>query len=179
MVMAPKKKKADMDDVAKAKAKMGEGARAVGKAAERVLRIPMDAETRFGADWDKSANELDALDKEFAADEEENFVDVLKSKFRKGEVDVRVMQLGPDGRLTDVSDKVNPKDLKPEDIGGIQTDDGRALAIGRNPQSREAALRLLQELLPMPLGQYRTSESIRRMELVLAESDKILAHWKK
>ena len=114
---------------------------------------------------------------------EEQAVDRLKRKFEGGDVDVRVMQIGPNGTLIDVSDKVNPKDLRPDQIGGIQTADGRPLSLGRNPQSREAALRLLQEMLPgLRLGiepKSTTANSIRKMEEALGESDKILEHWKK
>ena len=55
------------------------------------------------------------------------------------------------------------------------------MAEGRTtPQSREAALRLLREILPGigDSGSY-TANSIRRMEQALAESDKILRHWKR
>jgi hypothetical protein len=154
--MAPKKKKG-MNDDAKAKAKI-------------------DYDQYFGTELEQVQQSIDALDKEF--DAEESFVDKLKSKFKKGEVAVRVMQVGPDGRLIDVSDKVNPEDLRPEDISRVQTDDGRTL--DRNPQSREAALQLLRELESLPRkARNSTTESIRQMELALAESDKILEHWKK
>ena len=91
------------------------------------------------------------------------------------------LQMGPGGNLIDVSDKVNLRDLRPDQIGGIRTDDGRF------PQSREAALRLLQEILPgaklssglRSPSNATASYAVRRMEVALTESDKILEHWKK
>jgi hypothetical protein len=124
-------------------------------------------------DFDEEVKTLEAADKG-------DFVDVLKDKFRRGEVQVQVMQIGPDGRLIDVSDKVNPRDLRPEHIEGIMTEDGRKVSIGRNPQSREAAFQLLKDLAALPRKTVdSTAESIRRMEEVLEESDKILEHWKR
>jgi hypothetical protein len=158
------------NDIEKALGKIGENARAVGKAAESLSK-----------EWRQTLDDVNEADKAFGDEvfqNKENFVDFLRSKIRNGKTEIRVMQVGPDGLLTDVSDKVNAKDLKPEDISGIQTENGRTIPIG---QSREAAYRLLQELLTSAsaASQFGTSESIRRMELVLAESDKILEHWKK
>lgn len=193
--MAPKKKKADMDDITKAKVIVNKAARVVNDAVdaeiERVARRKIDS--IFGKqDWAQTQQEVNALDEEFKADEGATFADVLKNKFRSGDVEVRVMRIEPDGTYTDVSDKVSPKDLRPESVEGIQIGDSRT-PIGRNPQSKADALRLLQELLPALQQRQRsqlrsgfdlsrggaTSESIRKMELVLAESDKILEHWKK
>lgn len=184
--MAPKKK-TDVD-VEKAKGKIAESARAVGKAAEK-LTVPM-SDLHFGRDWDKASSDVDALDKEFNGEEaiqKEDIVDFLRSKLRSGEHEVRVLQVGPQGGLIDVSDRVRAQDLRPEDIGGIQTEDGKTVPLGRDPQNREAAYRALQEILPnlkeraswKPRPQTGKSRSVREMELVLEESDKILEHWKK
>lgn len=179
--MAPKKK--DEDDVKKAKGEIGKGARAVGKAANRLLGDLHFPDKDYAAlnddDWDATVEDVDSLDNEF---ETENMLNKIMEKFERG-ASVRVMQIGPNGALTDVSDKVSPKDLRPEQISGIHTESGTTLT--RNPQNREAALKLLQELLPglrpgllnPPKGTQSTS--IRLMEKALAESDKILEHWKK
>jgi hypothetical protein len=184
--MAPKKK-ADMpDDLDKAKADLNEKARAVTKAvsplAESLLRKPVEVNASDFT-WDQTVDDVNTLDKEF---QKESLVEALRNKFRTGEMEVRVMQMGPGGRLTDVSDRIKPEDLKSEDIGGIQTEDGSILPLGRNPQSKEAALRMLQDLLrgkassrSTKPGESITSEqSLKHMEIVLAESDKILNHWK-
>src|SRR5271157_5454388 len=130
MAMAPKKK-VDMpndDDVKKAKDSMNEGARAVGRAAKNIEFLRHRHDSIFGKaeeDWDQTLSDVDELDKDFEA---EDMMSRIKQKF--GEVDVRVMQVGPDGVLTDVSDKINPKDLRPEQITGLRTDDGRTLPLG-------------------------------------------------
>jgi hypothetical protein len=184
--MAAKKKG---DEVESIKSDLQNKARAVGRAAKNSAFLERRHNDIFGKaeeDWDQTLSEVDDLDEEFATEEELNRekMNRLKQKFERGDVDVRVMEVGPDGKLTDVSDRVNPKDLRPDQIGGIQTSDGRTL--GRLPQSREAALRLLQEILPgLKLnsdprsGGSTTANSIRRMEAALADSDKILEHWKK
>jgi hypothetical protein len=171
------------DDVKKAKDKINEGARAVGTAASRLAkRIEEKHPEVFGKaeeDWNQTIHEIDDLDTEFMT--EEQAVDRLRRKFES----VRVMQIGPNGVLTDVSDKVNPSDLRPEHIAGVQTEDGRTFPLGRTPQNREAALRFLQDIMPglrLSTGtsaKDSTSNSIRRMEAALAEGDKILEHWKK
>ena len=172
------------DEIKDAKKRIADGARAVGKAAEGVLRVPMDA--KLGKSWEQTINEVDDLDEQFNGIEieggNESLVN-LRQKYERGDVEVRVMQVGPDGRLTDVSDKVNPKDLRPEHIEGIQVDDGTTMPLSRNPQNREAALRLLSQILPgLRLNtqpKSSTSVSVAKMEAALAESDRILEHWKK
>lgn len=172
--------KKDEDAIKAAKDKIAEGARVVGKAANNLLRIPMDSDP-FSKEWEDTAAGVDALDEEF--NKEDNIMNQLRSKYEQGDVEVRVMQVGPGGRLVDVSDKVNPKDLRPEHIEGIQVDDGSTMPLGRNPQNREAALRLLSEILPglrlSTQPKSTTSASIAKMEAALAESDRILDHWKK
>jgi hypothetical protein len=102
-------------------------------------------------------------------------------------VSVQVLKVGADGRLTDVTDKVNPRDIRPEQITEIRGD-----AMNRIPTrpdgtiDKEAAMNLLS-LLVGGTSSTRlrrnasdtSAESIRRMEKTLAESDKILEHWKK
>jgi hypothetical protein len=175
--MAPKKK-TKPDDI---------------KAATRIVGRAVDA-LRNGNEWDKTVNDVDAMDKAFGEEEvlqRESFINFMKDKLRSGEHEVRVMQIGPKGELIDVTDKVKAEDLKPEDIRGIQTDDGKTVSLGRNPQSREAAYQALQRMLPglqplpprlsgwTPRPVSGKSESMRRMELILEESDKLLEHWKK
>jgi hypothetical protein len=186
--MAPKKKTSDIYSAESiAKLALAEGARKLGEILDAAKKRRY-GDTGLGysevkAEWAQTEQAVDALDEIFSAmDEKETFVDVLKNN---SDVEVRVMQVGPDGRLTDVSNKINLKDIKPELVREVQTKDGKNVLIGRNPQSREAALKLLQEMLPsMTLSQAqgrqdRTPYSIRQMELALAESDKILEHWKK
>ena len=179
--MAAKKNDDELKDQ---KDKIAEGARAVGKAADSLLRkpvrVPLDVDAAWGKEWENTAAGVDALDAEF---DKEDIMNQLRSKYEDGNVEVRVMQVGPGGRLVDVSDKVNPKDLRPEHIEGFQIDDGAAMPLSRNPQTREAALRLLGEILPgLRLSvqpRSTTSTSVAKMEAALAESDKILEHWKK
>lgn len=164
--MAPKKKP-DTDDVEKAKGKIAEDARAVGKAAESMVKQPYGIEHYdANADWADVKGDVDSMD-------------ALFKKGLDGSIaSVRVMQIGPDGKLIDVSDKISSKDLRAD-----QSDD-RML---RDTRTKEAAFKLLQRLLPglkasdLQIDQpySTTKESIRRMEAVLAESDKILEHWRK
>ena len=172
------------DELKNAKDKIADGARAVGKAADSLLRkpirVPMD-DSAWGKEWEDTAAGVDALDEEF--NKEESIMNQLRSKYERGDVEVRVMQVGPNGRLTDVSDKVNPKDLRPEHIEGVQIEDGTTMPLSRNPQDREAALRLLSQIMPglrlSTQPKSTTATSIAKMEAALAESDRILEHWKR
>lgn len=144
-----------------------------------------DEERSLSDEWLRTKREVDDLDKEFKKEylanfDEEDVMEKLRQKLASGEVDVKVMQVGPDGKLTDVSDRVNPKNLRADQISGIQSD-GRTLRLGRNPQSREEALGLLKDLLGFngTAAAKTASVSIQRMERALEESDKILEHWKK
>ena len=166
MGMAPKRKD---DDVTKAKEEVAKDARAVGKAADSLLRVPL-SDAHFGEAWETTVKGVDELDQEFSKEE---LMNKLRQKMANGDAAVRVIQIGPDGRRTDVSDKVSSKE--PE-----------TPPLGRNPHTAEAALRLLQEMLPGVklsnkgmFGSDTVSTSIRRMEEALTESDKILEHWKK
>jgi hypothetical protein len=191
MDMAPKKK----NDVDEEKERLAKDAKAVGKAADRALghrslqedlfraddaKVPM-GDTHFGSTWDQTRIEVDELDKGF---KEEGIVNRLRRQFSNGDVDVRVLSIGPDGRLTDVSDKVNPRDIRPEQVSELREN---GVPLSKNPRTAEAAMEALQRMLPglrtrdtIKSGPGNsTAESIRRMEIVLAESDKILEHWKK
>jgi hypothetical protein len=195
--MAPKKKIVPNNDVEKIKDEIVKGARAVGKAAEPLRKQPVLTVTdQYGNPWEQVVEDVDALDQEFGEEEvlqKESFMDFLQKKLKSGDTEVRVMQIGPRGELIDVSDKIKAGDLKPEDIRSIRDEDnGKTMPLGRDRQNREAAMRLLQEMVsglqppqrpsldgwkPRPVK--GKSESIRRMELILEDSDKILEHWKK
>jgi hypothetical protein len=175
------------DELKNVKDKLAKDARAVGQAAKNQSFLTKRHDDIFGSgeeSWEQMSKAVDDLDVEFENEGiNETLVNRLRQKHERGDVEVRVMQVGPNGRLTDVSDRVNPKDLRPEHIEGIQVDDGLPLSLGRNPQSREVALRLLSEILPglrlSTQPKSTTSSSIAKMEAALAESDRILAHWRK
>jgi hypothetical protein len=171
------------DELKDVRDKLAKDARAVGQAAKNQSFLTKRHDDIFGAgeqSWEAVQKDVDYLDEDF---DEEDIMNQLKSKYERGDVEVRVMQVGPGGRLVDVSDKVNPKDLRPEHIEGIQVDDGSTMPLGRSPQSKEAALRLLSQIMPglrlSTQPKSSTSVSIAKMEAALAESDRILAHWKK
>src|SRR5271157_1373073 len=106
----------DDNSAKKAKDKVNEGAKAVGKATKNEAFLERRHDDIFGKaeeDWDLTVEGVDSLDKEF---NEEEMADRLRQLELRGGVDVRVMQVGPDGNLRDVSDKVSPRDLKPEQI---------------------------------------------------------------
>src|SRR5271155_4853971 len=101
--MAPKKKPEDTDDVKKAKLDLSKGVRAVGEAAKAFQSLPPRfggntwEEVSLNGDWDATFEEFDALDKEFL--NQEQAVDRLKQKLENGDIQVRVMKVGPDGGL--------------------------------------------------------------------------------
>lgn len=186
--MASKKKEDDMnDDVTKAQSEAAKGARAVGSAAKALTDLRFATDTLFAPsdEWGEIGEDVDMLDEEFMKEEVRN----LKQKFESGDMEVRVMQVGPNGSLIDVSDKINPTDLRPDQIGGILSEkDLVDQTPTRSPRNREAALALLKQILPgfgsssssnAESRESQTANSIRRMEATLAESDKILEHWKK
>src|SRR5271157_698761 len=115
--MAPKKK---TDDVADAKGKITKSARVVGEAAKNVSDMGSRLERLFTSDahWGEIGQEVDDLDAEFG--KEEDMMNTLKHKFEQGDVDVRVVQLGPNGSLVDVS--VSDKDPRPDYASGIQAE---------------------------------------------------------
>jgi len=196
--MAAKKKDDDVsnnplvDDIKKAKEEVAKSARAVGRAAGNAAFLERRHNDIFGSgveDWDQTLSDVEDMDTGFAAEE---MMNKLKEKFGADDMHVRVMQIGPNGSLVDVSDKVSMKDLRPEDIGSIQTEDGRELlnrtvvGTSRTPRSREAALALLSQIMHGMGGsrdsrapKSSTTNSIRKMEETLKESEEILEHWKK
>lgn len=146
------------DDVAKLKQEMAAAADSVNKAAKNLM-VPMDISV--GNDWDQAKSRVQSMDQEFA------------------DVEVRVMQIGPDGRLTDVSDRVNPRDLRPEQIEGFQSSDG-SVRLPRRPSGEidhEATLDLMAQLVGIKrdIKAAGPSPVMREMEVLLAESDKLLA----
>lgn len=146
------------DDVAKLKQEMASAADAVNKAAKGLV-VPID--TSLGNDWEQAKSRVQSMDQEFA------------------DVEVRVMQIGPDGRLTDVSDRVSPRDLRPEQIEGFQSSDGSVRLPRRlnGEVDHEATLDLMAQLVGMKrqIRDAGPSPAMREMEVLLAESDKLLA----
>jgi hypothetical protein len=181
---------AKKDELSDVKDKLAKDARAVGEAAKNQQFLQKRHDDIFGAgeqNWEEMQKAVGDLDEEFnEVDTEgrsESLMEMLRQKFEREGGEVRVMQVGPGGRLVDVSDKVNLKDLRPEHIDGIQVEDGSTMPIGRSPQSKEAALRLLSQIMPglrlSTQPKSTTTASVTKMEAALAESDRILAHWKK
>lgn len=154
------------DDVAKLKQEAANSAKAVNDALDKQLK----AINRFGKspleeEWSNVRNATNQLNNEF------------------GDVEVRVMQVGPDGRLTDVSDRVSPRDIRPEQIEGFQSSDG-SVKLPRRPSGEidhEAALDLLGQLVGRtrfpnrrPIEETASTAAMKEMEDLLTESDKIL-----
>jgi hypothetical protein len=132
------------------------------------LRDFKDAEKSQNTAMDATKAEVDSMDKQFQGED----------------ITVRVLQIGPDGKLTDVSEKVNPKDLRPEQIAEMRSDT-LSIPMGKDGKiDREAAKELLAQI--MGSGSYRpsqgtsptTSIAMSKMEAALAESDKIIKHFK-
>jgi len=94
------------------------------------------------------------------------------------DIDVRVMRVGPNGQLTDVSDRINARDLRPEQIADVRLD-GKSLPVGSDGRiDKDAALSLLAQIISgSPFGS-PSENAMRRMEAALAKSDRILAHFK-
>jgi hypothetical protein len=108
----------------------------------------------------------------------------LSADLASGDVEVRVLQVDPrTGRTTDVSDRVRPTDLKPEQIKAFDSSDG-SVRIPRLPDGtvdREAAMDMLAQLVMGDRlgGKTRPDPKIQEMEALLKETDKILAHWRR
>jgi|SRR5271166_3079743 len=146
------------DDVAKLKQEITAATNEM-LAAAKGLVVPMDGS--IGNDWEQAKSRVQGMDQEFA------------------DVEVRVMQIGPDGRLTDVSDRVSPRDLRPEQIEGFQSSDG-SVRLPRRPSGEidhEATLDLMAQLVGIKrdIKAAGPSPAMREMEVLLAESDKLLA----
>src|SRR5271157_542882 len=147
------------DDVAKLKQEITAATNEM-LAAAKGLVVPMDTGS-IGNDWEQAKSRVNSMDQEFA------------------DVEVRVMQIGPDGRLTDVSDRVSPRDLRPEQIEGFQSSDG-SVRLPRRPSGEidhEATLDLMAQLVGIKrdIKAAGPSPAMREMEVQLAESDKLLA----
>jgi hypothetical protein len=126
-----------------------------------------------------------------AAMREVNEVDDLFDKQEKDllkDIEVRVMKYDPNGRMTDVTDRVRPGDIRPEDIVDVRAD--RGLPLPRNADGKlnqEGALDLLTALLgggrnrraPSYFDDRMTKLQMDEMEAAINEADKILEHWKK
>ena len=135
-------------------------------------KIPLDIS--IGGDWEETQNAVNGIDKQFKDQD-------MKNKANIGDVDVRVMQVGPNG-LTDVTDRINPRDLRPDQIADFRTDGSMTIPLGPDGRiDKEAAMSILTRIMGtdnVRSGRNSSEESMRRMEAALAESVKILQHWK-
>jgi hypothetical protein len=168
--MASRKKPVDPvppspDDVAKLKQEMAAGAKAVTDAAAKMpLSIPMDIS--MDTQWQQAQDRTRRMDEEFT---------------NMGDVEVRVLQLGPNGQLMDVSDRVNPRDLLPEQIEGFQSSDGSVRLPRRSNGEidHDAALDFMSQLIGVNRrirkAETESTAAMREMEVLLAESDRLLA----
>jgi hypothetical protein len=152
------------------KAKRDEDAQAVIDAAKKLFGKRGDREITDALDGQMNTvqNDVDELDKGFK-DMETN------------PIGVRVMQVGPKGELTDVTDKVNPRDLRPEQIADFRMEGGMNIPLGSDGRiDREAAMELLSKIMGKGGKSSGSSseEAMKRMEAALSESDRILAHFK-
>lgn len=158
-------------NVTKAAAKLHE------KLGERLGGMPLN---RFITKDELRAmkEEVDGVDDLFAKEER----DLLR------DAEVRIMKYDPNGLLTDVTDRVRPEHLRPEDIADVRVEPG--LTIPRNADGKldqEGALDLLTKLLSGGRRRaYSTSFDdrlaqlqLKEMENVINEADKTLEHWKK
>lgn len=155
----------DPNEIVKLKQQIADGANDVAKAfAGMPASIPLNVDN--DRSWLDAQQAVSRLDREFS------------------DVEMRVLQVGPDGRLTDVSDKVNPRDIRPEQIEGFQSSDG-SVRLPRNPNGevdREATLDIMAQLVGISRNIRRPREeanvstaATREMESLLAESTKLLS----
>jgi len=116
-------------------------------------------------------------------------VDVEQAKQLPEGTQVRVMKYEADGRMTDVTDKVNPRDLSSNNITDFGFEGIPVPTMPDGQLNRAAALELLRQVitsgngLAIPGGRERgglplKSPAIQRMEATLEESEKILKHWR-
>jgi hypothetical protein len=155
------------------KAKRDEDAQAVIDAAKKLFGKRKDREISDALEaaedkWDGVQKDVEDLDKGFK-DMENN------------SIGVRVMQVGPKGELTDVTDKVNPRDLRPEQIADFRTEGAMSIPLGPDGRiDREAALDILSKIMKKSGKSSGSSseEAMKRMEAALNESDRILEHFK-
>jgi len=154
------------DDVAKLKQEMAAAANAVNKAAAGIVAVPLPSSLGIEREWQSTVADVNKLDQ------------------AASDIEVRVLQLDPNsGRLTDVSDKVNPRDIMPEHIEGFTSSDG-SVRLPRRPNGEvdnEAALDFMSQLIGVNRRLRKASAgtestaAMKEMEALLAESDKILA----
>lgn len=177
--MAFRKKPAvnNPDDVEKAQEIISGAAADVTKAAEKFNGIPLN---RFITkdELKRMKEDVDGVNDLF--DKQER--DLLK------ELEVRVMKYDPNGRITDVTDKIRPGDIRPEEIVDVRAD--RNLPLPRNADGKlnqEGALDLLTALLGGGRGrratpyfdERRQKLELDEMEAAINDAEKILQHWKK
>jgi hypothetical protein len=196
------------DMVTEAKAELADAAKKVQEAAAKVmfpsatlptekpLKVPMDlsmpewepnmpfqAEDRISRDWQRQRAATDSMDEEFRRQYMSNF----------DNLDVRILQVGPDGRETDVTGRINPQDLDESQIEKFefQTPGSMIPRLPNGDVDRKRAMQMLGDLimnggLRFP-GQIKRGleyvspaqqKLMKEMEAALAESEKILQHWK-
>jgi len=184
------------DTVAEAKKQLAADAAKAMEAAKPLfpsvpLKVPMDwapdqefqAQSRIKRDWADAQRAVDSMDEEFRRQYMNN----------ADNIDVRIMQVGSDGRQTDVTGKINPRDLDESQIENFEFQTpGSLIPRTRDGQvDRKRAMQMLSDLianggLRFP-GQARRGlelqspaqvKAMKEMEAALAESDKILQHWK-
>jgi hypothetical protein len=150
---------------------ISDDARNVINAAKRLLGRREDHQLgdALNAGMETTKAEVDSMDQQFAAEQD---------------ITVRVLQIGPDGKLTDVSEKVNPRELRSEQIAEMRSDT-LSIPMGKDGKiDREAAKQMLSRI--MGSSAYRPSQgtsptstaAMQKMEAALAESDKIIKHFK-
>lgn len=190
--MANNPKKSDEDQ-------MNEGAASVVKAAEKLSAInrlaKLESLLKAGnLNFDKVRTSVANMDREFDKMTLDTETRQDWTSLENVEAQIRVMQVGLDGKLIDVSDKVNVKDLQPEQVDDVRIN-GEPLSL--TPRTREDALRILKDILPGlkfsneardgakaphsfsgTRASSTTARSVSRMEAALAESDITLQHWK-
>jgi hypothetical protein len=196
--MAKRKKDAEEQLKAKNPSMVDEAKKQLADAAEKVmaaaaplfpknLAVPMDwpGNDEFQAKerWRRAQMDVDSMDDEFRKQYMNN----------ADNIDVRVMQLGPDGSQTDVTGRINPAELDESQIENFeyQTPSSLIPRTRDGQVDRKRAMQMLSDLianggLRFP-GQARRGlelqspaqvKAMKEMEAALAESDKILEHWK-
>lgn len=189
-------KASNPDIVAEAKKQMADAAEKVQQAAKNVmfpskpLSVPMDwepnaafqAESRLNRTWDQARRDVDDMDEQFRNQYMNN----------ADNIGVQIFQVGPDGRTTDVTGRIDPRDLDESQIENFEFQTpGSLIPRTRDGQvDRKRAMQMLSDLIAN--GGLRFPGAARRglgispaqqklmkeMEAALAESDKILQHWK-
>jgi len=148
------------------------------------LDWPMNDEFQAKERWSRTRRDVDEMDEQFRRQYMNN----------ADKLDVKVMQVGPDGRLTDVTGRVNPAELDESQIENFefQTPSSMIPRTANGQVDRKRAMQMLSDLIAnggmrFP-GQARRDrpeyaspaqvKAMKEMEATLAESDKILEHWK-